>query len=126
MALIRTFWVDDGLGSLVTLHQTITLVDSKSFPNKLTSDIVSQIENMSMEGDSEYPESELLVRQLVYADKVILNKTDLVADKELIQDIRQVIAKVNPQAEIVESQYSKVGLDFIINKSLSEPKTIPV
>jgi G3E family GTPase len=97
MALIRTFWVDDGLGSLVTLHQTITLVDSKSFASKLTSsDIVTRLESMKVEGDSEFPESELLVRQLVYADKVILNKTDLVQDQEIIQDIKRVIAKVNP------------------------------
>jgi G3E family GTPase len=31
-SIIRTFWVDDGLGSLVNLHQTIALVDAKSFP----------------------------------------------------------------------------------------------
>ena len=31
-AIIQMFWVDDGLGSLVTLHQTVALVDSKSFP----------------------------------------------------------------------------------------------
>ncbi len=106
LALIRTFWVDDGLGSLVTLHQTITLVDCKSFTGRLNSDIISQIENMKMEGDSEFPESELLVRQLVYADKVILNKTDLVADREQIEDIKSIILRLNPQAVITESKYS--------------------
>jgi G3E family GTPase len=96
MALIRTFWVDDGLGSLVILHQTIALVDCKTFANKLNSDIVSQLENISMEGDSEFPESELLIRQLVYADKIILNKTDLIKDREQIEDIKSIIEKLNP------------------------------
>jgi G3E family GTPase len=35
-AIIQTFWVDEGLGSLVRLHQTVALVDCKSFPLKLT------------------------------------------------------------------------------------------
>ncbi len=127
MALIRTFWVDDGLGSLVTLHQTIALVDCKSFTSKLNcDDIVSRLEDMNMEGDSEFPESELLIRQLIYADKIILNKTDLVASSELIEDIKRVIYSLNPQAEVVLSQYSQVGIDFVINKQVSsETKVIP-
>lgn len=127
MALIRTFWVDDGLGSLVSLHQTIALVDCKSFTTKLNcDDIVSRLENMEMQGDSEFPESELLIRQLIYADKIILNKIDLVSNQELIQDIKRIIASLNPQAEVVTSQYSKVGIDFVINKSItSDNKIIP-
>ena len=63
MALIRTFWVDDGLGSLVSLYQTITLVDCKSFTSKLNSDdITSRLEGMKMDDDSDFPESELLIR----------------------------------------------------------------
>lgn len=125
MALIRTFWVDDGLGSLVSLHQTIALVDCKSFTTKLNcDDIVSRLENMEMQGDSEFPESELLIRQLIYADKIILNKIDLVSNQELIQDIKRIIASLNPQAEVVTSQYSKVGIDFVINKSITSDKKI--
>ena len=70
-----------------------------------------------MQGDSEFPESELLIRQLIYADKIILNKIDLMQNQELIDDIKHIIAKVNPQAEIVMSEYSKVGIDFVITKS---------
>lgn len=127
MALIRTFWVDDGLGSLVTLHQTIALVDCKSFTSKLNcDDIASRLENMDMQGDSEFPESELLIRQLIYADKIILNKIDLVPNQELIDDIKRIIASVNPQAEVVTSEYSKVGIDFVISKpTASDTKIVP-
>jgi G3E family GTPase len=73
------------------------LVDCKSFTSKLNcDDIASRLENIDMQGDSEFPESELLIRQLIYADKIILNKIDLVTNKELIDDIKRVIATVNP------------------------------
>lgn len=85
-AIIQMFWVDDGLGSLVTLHQTVALVDSKSFPQKLKNDNYIKGEGIEKsvlyktDEVSSFTESELLFRQLIYADKILLNKTDLVKD----------------------------------------------
>jgi G3E family GTPase len=43
----ETFWVDDGLGSLVRLHQTVALVDAKNFPSKFKSDKLAKEEEKS-------------------------------------------------------------------------------
>ena len=43
--------------------------------------------------------------------------SDSKAREEEIAEIREVISKVNPNAEIVESTYSNVNLDFLIEKS---------
>ena len=69
-AIIQTFWVDDGLGSLVTLYQTIALVDCKSFPAKIKSDKIAKEEEkqeeesslLKEEPDTLFSESELLMR----------------------------------------------------------------
>jgi len=33
--LVQTFWLDEGVGSKVQLHQCVALIDAKSFPEKL-------------------------------------------------------------------------------------------
>jgi G3E family GTPase len=93
--IIQTFWVDDGLGSMVTLHQTIALVDVKSFSKKIANHEIVQAEekedeNMVVEGvlfydvpkKTSFTESQLLIRQLLFADKILLNKVDLLSAEE--------------------------------------------
>jgi G3E family GTPase len=83
-AIIQTFWVDDGLGSLVRLHQTVALIDAKNFPSKFKSDRLAKEEEksetslLSEEPEVSFTERELLMRQLIYADKILLNKVDLI------------------------------------------------
>lgn len=36
--IIKTFWLDDGLGSHVKLHSCIILIDAKSFINKINNE----------------------------------------------------------------------------------------
>ena len=56
--LVQTFWLDEGVGSKVQLHQTIAVVDSLNFN--------SQVENLQIQKDDDdqntYPENELLLR----------------------------------------------------------------
>lgn len=118
--IIHTFWVDDGQGSLIELHQVVALVDAKSFAKKLESTaILSQADSgeLTDKEESKYPENELLLRQIVYADKVLLNKVDLLGGStEVLEEIREVIARVNPSAEINESTFAAVGLDFLLQR----------
>ena len=63
--IIHTFWVDDGQGSLIELHQVVALVDAKSFAKKLESTtILSQADSGALtdKEDSKFPENELLLR----------------------------------------------------------------
>ena len=87
-AIIQTFWVDDGLGSLVRLHQTVALIDAKNFPSKFKSEELAKEERKSQrsllqeEPEVSFTEKDLLMRQLIYADKILLNKVDLIAASE--------------------------------------------
>ena len=65
--------------------------------------------------DSEYPENELLLRQLVFADRILINKIDLVPEGKERDDavalIREAIGRVNTSAQIKLTEFSKVDLD---------------
>jgi G3E family GTPase len=128
-AMIRTFWVDDGLGSLVSLHQTIALVDVKSFPKRMKNQgkAMEELKESVLLKDQEpceFSESELLTRQLIYADKILLNKIDLLAEEtraHYISDLKDLIREVNPSAELIETTYSQASLDQLITKSDQAP-----
>lgn len=76
--LIQTFWLDDYLMSKVSFHSCICLIDCSNFWKSL------QVEDKKDTAD--FPENELLVRQLIFADKILLNKCDI-SSPEQIADV---------------------------------------
>jgi len=59
----------------------------------------------------------LLTDQIEFANVIILNKTDLV-DQNTLSILRELIHKLNPNAEIIESIFSKVEPTKILNTGL--------
>merc|ERR1740116_770676 len=92
----QTFFVDDDIKEKFTLDGIITVVDAKH--------IIARIEEEKPEG----VENEA-VEQLAFADRILLNKTDLVEEKEL-PELESRLRKINPNAPIQRCQQSKVGI----------------
>ena len=59
----------------------------------------------------------LLTDQVEFANVIILNKTDLVSKEEL-GVLKASIQKLNPSAKIIESSFSKVDPEKILNTGL--------
>ena len=59
----------------------------------------------------------LLTDQIEFANVIILNKTDLVS-KDTLSVLRAVIKKLNPAAQIIDSEFSKVDPKSILNTGL--------
>ena len=59
----------------------------------------------------------LLTDQIEFANVIILNKTDLV-DQNTLSILRELIHKLNPNAEIIQSIFSKVEPTKILNTGL--------
>ena len=59
----------------------------------------------------------LLTDQIEFANVIILNKTDLV-DQNTLGVLRGMLHKLNPKAEVIESSFSKVSLNKILNTGL--------
>ena len=73
-----------------------------------------------MEGDDRSIVN-LLTDQVEFANVIVLNKADLVT-KESIGTLRSAIKKLNPQAKVIESSFSKVSPQEILNTGLFNSK----
>ena len=99
--LVTSFWLDHALESEVVLDGVVTLVDLSSFLTKLA--------------DPQY--RELFQRQLVVADRVVLNKADLVT-VETVVEVERMIRTINPTAglfvyRIYSSQRANVDIQAV-------------
>lgn len=111
-----TFPMEDGasLGDIARLDTMVTVVDAKNILRELeTLDTLADRE-MSVDEEDERSIVDLLVDQLEFADVLILNKTDLVSEEEINQ-IQALIARMNPRAKVIQTQYGKIAPSEILN-----------
>jgi len=97
----QTFFVDEEVRSQLRLDAIVTVVDAKHLALHLFEEKDEGIENEALE-------------QLAFADRVLVNKIDLVSEDELIL-VEKQIRSINAGASIVRTQMSKVDLDWVLN-----------
>jgi G3E family GTPase len=83
------------------LDSVITVVDAKHIMDRLNEQKPEGVENEAVE-------------QVCFADKIILNKTDLADDKKL-GEIETSLRKLNPNAPIQRTMNSKVNPKELLN-----------
>ena len=69
------------------------------------------------------PFGKLIMKQIGFANIILLNKTDLLDNKnnnnkDEFDKINQLIATLNPKAQVLASKYSKCDLNYIFNAKL--------
>jgi G3E family GTPase len=96
----QTFFVDDEVRSQLALDAIVTVVDAKHLPQHLDDEKEEGVENEAME-------------QLAFADRILLNKVDLVSFDDLAE-VERRIRSINATAEIIPTQMSAVDLDRIL------------
>jgi G3E family GTPase len=95
-----TFFVDTEVAKQVKLDAIVTLVDAKH--------IGGQLDDPSLQGHDNQA-----VDQIVIADRIILNKIDLLPEREL-PGLEKRLRKLNATAPIMRSSHAKVELDEIL------------
>lgn len=96
----QTFFVDDALRSQLRLDAIVTVVDAKHIVQHLDDDKPADTENEAVE-------------QLAFADRVVLNKTDLVS-QDGIEIVRQRIHAINSGVRILPAQHGNADLDQLL------------
>jgi G3E family GTPase len=92
----QTFFVDSFLQERTALDSVTTVVDAKHILPRLA-------------------DSREAAEQIAFADQIVLNKTELVTDKEL-REIEARLRKLNPLAPIHRAQRSNVALDKVLGR----------
>ena len=110
------FWLDEELESRIKLDGIVTIVDGRHISNQLV-------------------ETEEAARQIAYADRIVLNKIDLITNNhphtntttnnaannnttgdDRIEKVVNEIRKIHPTAPILQTSFSKIpDLDWILD-----------
>uniref|UniRef100_A0A6U6U3Q7 CobW C-terminal domain-containing protein n=1 Tax=Alexandrium andersonii TaxID=327968 RepID=A0A6U6U3Q7_9DINO len=97
----QTFFVDQELQRVYHLDGIITVVDAKHVLEHLHEEKPEGVENECVE-------------QVAFADRVLLNKTDLV-ESTALDETEKAVRGINANAEIIRTQYGQVEPKKLIN-----------
>ena len=112
---------EQSLSDVSRLDTMVTVVDAANLiKNYSSTDFLKDKGEVAGEAD-ERTLVDLLVEQIEFANVILLNKVDLVSDKEL-KIIRAVIRGLNAKAKIVETNHSKVAMNEVMNTNLYDLK----
>ena len=112
---------EQSLSDVARLDTMVTVVDAANLiKNYSSTDFLKDKGEVAGEGD-ERTLVDLLVEQIEFANVILLNKVDLVTEKEL-KIIRAVIRGLNAKAKIIETNHSKVAMNEVMNTNLYDLK----
>ncbi|BBX53766.1 GTP-binding protein [Mycolicibacterium poriferae] len=97
----QTFFVDDEIRDRLRLDAIVTMVDAAHVLEHLDEVKPDDVENEAVD-------------QVAFADRMVLNKVDLV-DEPKLTAVESRLRSINSAAEIVRSQDAKVDLDRILD-----------
>tara|TARA_Y100000385_G_C13071117_1_gene629115 strand:+ start:144 stop:1367 length:1224 start_codon:yes stop_codon:yes gene_type:complete len=131
LPVAETFTFEDeegqSLSQVADLDTMVTVVDAGNFMKDFGSwdDLTDRRIGLDEQDDRNIVD--LLVEQVEFANVVIINKTDLVTPHDLEQ-LDQIIRRLNPGAEILHSTESQVSLPKILGTGrfqLAEAEAMP-
>ena len=96
----QTFFMDESMKEFARLDGIVTLVDAKHIEQHLDEEKPEGVENES-------------VQQVAFADRLLLNKPDLVEEADLAR-VEARLREVNRYAPIVRCQNSEVAMDKVL------------
>jgi G3E family GTPase len=106
----QTFFMDESIKARARLDAIITVVDARHCLPKLREERPAEVEVEAIE-------------QVAFADKILLNKIDLVSEKDL-EEVEAELRKTNKIATIVRTEQCNVDISTIINVGAFDLDTV--
>lgn len=101
--IIQTFYAEPDVNERVVLDGIVTLVDAKH--------ITQHLDQGAERADGSVNEA---FEQIAYADRIVLNKVDLVNASEL-SALESRLRSVNRMAELTKAEKAAVGVDYVLD-----------
>ena len=98
----QTFFVDDEVKKFARLDGIVTLIDAKHIEAHLDEEKPEGAENEAVE-------------QVAFADRLLLNKTDLAADDAAIAHVESRLREINKYAPITRCENAAVAMEEVLN-----------
>jgi G3E family GTPase len=95
----------------------VTVVDGNAFWKDFASGDTLLDRKQQTTDEDEREIADLLIDQIEFANVILLNKTDLLSPVKTLE-LKQVIRSLNPDAEVIETAFSTVPLDRVLNTKL--------
>merc|ERR1712113_496352 len=96
----QTFFADDFVQQKLKLDGILTVVDAKHLVTHLDEEKPEGVENEAVE-------------QVAFADRILLNKCDLVDEAELAE-VERRIHMINKPVQIRRCKYSEVDMEYVL------------
>ena len=96
-----TFFMDNDVARRVRLDGVVTLIDALHIEGHLDDPLLREHDNQAID-------------QILAADRIVLNKTDLVDEATLLR-LEQRVRKINEGAPVLRSSHAQVDLTRILN-----------
>merc|ERR1712228_327969 len=98
----QTFFADDFVQQHMRLDGILTLVDAKHIVQHLEDEKPEGVENEAVE-------------QIAFADRILLNKCDLVEEEAKLAEVETRIRAINASVPIKRTTNSEVEMDFVLD-----------
>ena len=123
----QTFtYVDEDLGidlsKFCKLDTMVTVLDANRFWHDYASGESLLDRKQAVDETDARDVADLLIDQIEFANVIVLNKVDLVSQAD-VQELKAVLQKFNPEARIIESEYSRVPLNQVLNTGMFDFET---
>ena len=111
-----SFESEDGaidLSKFSYVDTMVTVVDAFNFMKDFSSSQFLKDRDLTdIEGD-ERTIVNLITDQIEFANVILLNKTDLVSQSE-VKNLKYIINKLNPKAQVIKTEYSRVDISEVV------------
>lgn len=102
-ALASTFWLDEELESSLMIDGIVTMVDAANVLRHVSA-------------EDPLADANEAVQQIAYADRIVLNKLDLLAEQpERVHEVEAAVRAINGLAPIVRAEHARVDLDLVLH-----------
>ncbi len=107
----------ESLSRLARLDTLVTVVDAKNFLDDYCSRDELRDRGVGLDENDSRDLVQLLVDQVEFANVIVVNKTDLVAEDDVAY-LEAILRKLNPKARIIRADRGRVALSEVLDTGL--------